>query len=70
MYIHFSLNAVVCNRPCENGACVANDTCACSEGFIGNTCDEIGEPQTHWYTIYAVSLALKTIINNYMAVVV
>ena len=33
-----SLNAVTCDPPCENGACVANDTCACSEGFTGNQC--------------------------------
>ena len=36
----FPLNAVICDPPCENGACVANDTCACSEGFTGNQCAE------------------------------
>lgn len=30
--------AVVCVPPCENGVCVRNDTCSCSEGFSGNTC--------------------------------
>ena len=35
-----SLFAVVCTPECENGACVANDTCACSKGFSGDTCDQ------------------------------
>ena len=43
MPINFSNCAVVCAQPCENGACVANDTCACSEGFSGDTCAEKGE---------------------------
>ena len=33
-------NAVVCDPPCENGVCVSNDTCSCSEGYTGDTCDE------------------------------
>lgn len=33
-------NAVLCDPPCENGVCVANDTCSCSEGYTGETCDE------------------------------
>ena len=33
---------VTCNPPCVNGACVANDTCNCAAGFIGDTCDETG----------------------------
>ena len=32
--------SVVCDPPCENGVCVQNDTCSCSEGFGGNTCAE------------------------------
>ena len=34
--------AVVCNPPCENGACVATDSCLCTEGYIGNTCSTPG----------------------------
>ena len=30
---------VVCSEPCVNGACVANDTCNCAEGYTGSTCD-------------------------------
>ena len=33
-------NAVVCDPPCENGVCVSNDTCSCSEGYTGEICDE------------------------------
>lgn len=29
---------VVCDPPCENGVCVANDNCSCSMGFSGETC--------------------------------
>jgi deleted-in-malignant-brain-tumors protein 1 len=29
---------IICDPPCQNGACVGNNTCACSQGFIGNTC--------------------------------
>ena len=29
---------VVCDPPCENGGCVENDTCKCSEGYTGATC--------------------------------
>ena len=38
-------SAVVCDPPCENGVCVQNDTCSCSEGFIGATCSDaiVGE---------------------------
>jgi len=31
---------VVCDPPCDNGVCVSNDTCSCSEGYTGETCDE------------------------------
>ena len=37
-----SLYTVVCNPPCENGACVANDTCSCSAGYVGARCNETG----------------------------
>ena len=43
VYIHFlSFYTVVCNPPCENGACVANDTCSCSAGYEGVRCNETG----------------------------
>ena len=34
---------VVCNPPCQNGACVDSNTCCCSEGYIGHTCDIVGK---------------------------
>ena len=44
VYIHFlSFYTVVCNPPCENGACVANDTCSCSAGYEGERCNETGK---------------------------
>ena len=33
---------VVCNPRCEFGACVANDTCKCSQGYTGKSCSEKG----------------------------
>ena len=34
---------VVCDPPCENGACVANDTCNCADGYEGERCTDQGE---------------------------
>ena len=31
--------AVICNPPCVNGVCVANDSCSCSDGFNGSSCE-------------------------------
>ena len=33
---------VTCDPPCVQGACVANDTCNCAEGYIGERCEEPG----------------------------
>ena len=33
---------VVCDPPCENGVCVANDTCNCAAGYQGERCTEQG----------------------------
>ena len=30
---------VMCSTPCVNGACIANDTCICAEGYTGSVCD-------------------------------
>ena len=38
-----TLKLVICDPPCDFGACVANDTCICSEGYNGSTCSEIGK---------------------------
>ncbi len=35
--------AVICEPPCVQGACVANDTCNCVEGYIGERCTESGQ---------------------------
>ena len=34
---------VECDPPCENGACVANDTCNCADGYEGERCTDQGE---------------------------
>ena len=34
--------AVVCDPPCENGACVTTNNCLCTEGYIGDTCSTPG----------------------------
>ena len=36
------VHTVVCDPPCVNGACVANDTCNCATGFQGERCTEQG----------------------------
>ena len=33
---------VTCDPPCVQGACVANDTCNCIEGYVGERCTEPG----------------------------
>ena len=38
----FIMITVVCNPRCEFGACVANDTCKCSQGYTGKSCSEKG----------------------------
>ena len=39
----FAPTPVVCDPPCENGACVANDTCNCADGYEGERCTDQGE---------------------------
>ena len=41
-YVKF-ICVVICEPPCEQGACVANDTCNCAEGYIGERCTEPGQ---------------------------
>ena len=41
-----SLPAVVCEPACQNGACIANDTCQCSMGYSGTQCDRIDNPRS------------------------
>ena len=41
-------STVVCNPPCQNGACVDhNNTCYCSLGYDGSTCNNTGK---HYHT--------------------
>ena len=39
-----SFPAVVCEPACQNGACIANNTCQCSTGYSGTQCDHIDNP--------------------------
>ena len=43
---------VVCNPPCVNGACVKNDTCSCSAGYEGETCETPCEKIVCFYILY------------------
>ena len=36
------LASVVCDPSCDNGVCVANDTCQCPSGYSGPTCSVPG----------------------------
>ena len=36
-------NTVICDPPCQNGTCVANNTCNCQAGFQGDRCEGIGK---------------------------
>ena len=56
MVLH-CIPAVVCDPACENGACVANDTCKCSEGYEGEQCTEKGM-KTVIYIIIMQSLKI------------
>ena len=38
--LHFQ--TVICDPPCVQGACVANDTCNCAEAYEGPRCTEPG----------------------------
>ena len=31
---------VICSPKCENGVCLENNTCSCSDGYQGNRCSE------------------------------
>ena len=42
---------VVCDPPCENGVCIAKDTCACGIGFSGRYCTELGMGASHYVYI-------------------
>ena len=56
------LCTVVCNPPCENGACVANDTCSCSAGYEGVRCNETGKYFLLYYDLCAATRSTATII--------
>ena len=51
------LYTAICSPPCVNGECTAPDTCVCTEGWDGSTCDQ-GETIQRWlhYTILWVHL--------------
>ena len=55
----YFLAVVVCDPPCENGICVANDTCNCTTGYEGDRCTEPTEKSMFIYTsvgsIYNIS---------------
>ena len=42
LHISFAFTIVICEPPCEQGACVANDTCNCIAGYAGKRCTQPG----------------------------
>ena len=42
----------ICDPRCLNGACVGNNTCFCSEGFTGDSCEIEGYSDIIYYYIY------------------
>ena len=58
-FMFYFLAVVVCDPPCENGVCVANDICNCTIGYEGDRCTEPTEKSMYIYTsvgsIYNVS---------------
>ena len=49
---------VVCNPSCQNGGCVDNNTCRCSEGYISSTCDTVGKNLVGNNNVYVPSYVL------------
>ena len=41
----------ICDPRCLNGACVGNNTCFCSEGFTGDSCEIEGYSDIIYYYI-------------------
>ena len=37
-----SFISATCNPPCENGVCVSNNNCSCTDGYVGATCSVQG----------------------------
>lgn len=54
MTILLTLNffIVICDPPCVQGACVANDTCNCVMGYIGERCTEAGKSSYALNTVH------------------
>jgi len=40
---------VVCDPLCQNGVCLSNNTCQCSDGFQGERCTIPGKLMFLWY---------------------
>ena len=52
IYVCKFLIVVTCDPPCVQGACVANDTCNCAEGYTGERCTE---PGMYEYLLFGAS---------------
>ena len=52
VYVCEFLIVVTCDPTCVQGACVANDTCNCAEGYTGESC---AEPGTYEYLLFGAA---------------
>ena len=62
------LSSAVCNPPCIHGACVRNNSCSCSAGYVGTSCTNPGRTNhvkvfrmieicdTMYFVIHALSI--------------
>ena len=45
-----------CDPPCKNGACVDNNVCSCSKGYVGPRCEQIGKCTYRLHTLVVIVL--------------
>ena len=62
VFLFLFLVSVVCDPPCDNGVCVANDTCQCPSGYSGPSCSQPGIP-LHSCKLLLVRLDLYTCVH-------
>ena len=56
IYKCMNFSIVTCDPPCVQGACVANNTCNCAEGYTGERCTE---PGMHIVVLLAVKALVE-----------
>ena len=56
----YFLAVVVCDPPCENGICVANDTCNCTIGYEGERCSDSTEKSLFTFSRFYLQMLHST----------